>query len=78
MFVQGRFDGAFRRKSRRAAIGASLELVVEGSSPKVLMDLGKTRDCTDSYEAEFEAASALVAECVQLYVKICLAATCET
>ena len=77
IFIQGRFDGAFRRTTGKSAIGASLELVIQGSVQEVLCLLSVAREvsCIDSYEAEFEAAGVLIAECTQLYTKILLAAT---
>ena len=76
LYVQGRFDGAFRRTSNRSAIGVSLELVSAAyPTGLALLVLAHEIVCSDSYEAESFAAEALARECVQLYTKIFLASS---
>ena len=72
-FIQGRFDGAFRRKSGRAAIGVSLELAWKDGASRPLLDVGIETADTNSYEAELNAAARLVSESTQLYTNILMA-----
>ena len=74
LFLQIRFDGAYRRKSRCAAFGFAIELVNEGTSSRALFDFGLEASCDNSYEAELSAATRAVHECIELYTKIYLAA----
>ena len=74
-FVQGRFDGALRRKSQKASIGVSLELVVDAAIEPLFV-LASDVQCKDSYEAEMMAARALIEHVVQLYTKFHMAC-CE-
>ena len=73
-YVQGRFDGAFRKGCNRSAIGGCLELVTELSGKgRALLLLAREISCQGSDEAETFAAEALTHECVQLFAKIFLA-----
>ena len=73
IYIQARFDGAYRRKSGRSAIGVSIELARADGSSRPIFDLGIEVFCDNSYEAELLAAARLVRECTQLYSKIHLA-----
>ena len=73
-FIQGRFDGAYRRKRGRSAIGTSLENVFSDGTSRPLFDLGLEVSSENSYEAELHAASRLVQETKHLYSKILIAA----
>ena len=65
--------GAFRRKTRAASIGVSLECVYTDKSAEVLLDVGINVAAENSYEAELLAASRAVQECMQLYTKVSMA-----
>ena len=49
IFLQLRFDGAYRKKACCAAIGVAIELVSEGGSSRPLFDLGLEASCDNSY-----------------------------
>ena len=74
IFIQGRFDGAYRQTCKRSAIGVSIELVRESTRQSTpLLDLGQEMLLKDSYEAEMCAAEALTRECLKLYTKLHIA-----
>ena len=72
IYVQARFDGAYRRKTKRSSIGVSIELAKSEGPPRPLFDLGVEVFCENSYEAELLAAARTIRECTQLYTKIYL------
>ena len=59
IYIQARFDGAFRGKCGRSAIGVCIEYVKRGES-RPLFDLGAEVACSDAYQAELLAASRAV------------------
>ena len=74
-YLQGRFDGAYRRKTKRSAIGVAIDLIIIApveESISVLL-LARETSSRDSYCAEAEAAEALVQACVELYAKLLIA-----
>ena len=74
VYVQGRFDGAFRQGSQRGAVGGCLEVWI-GNVAEDLLTFGLEVTCADSYQAEILAAGFLTEHSVQLFTKIFLA-TC--
>ena len=69
VYIQGRFDGAYRRKSSRSSIGVSLEFVAPHLTLP-LLDLGVEIAGENGYESEVLAACRAVEECSSLYAKI--------
>ena len=70
IFIQARFDGAYRRKTCRSAIGVAIELAFVAGGSRPLFDLALEINSQNSYEAELSAAARAITECRHLYTKL--------